>query len=184
MFKNLCLTLCATLALIGCGGNEAPHSAGLTYTKDTPLSLNVASAHVEPLPVGSGSAEEIILQKAAETWGRSRFMSNGTSNRLRVTFTEASLKVTTLPAEPGLFKAGVRDEYRGKLNAAVEIIDDRGFPISRVRADAMRTITVPERTTLAQREAELDRLRDELINALDQNIVMEMRENMTAHMVQ
>ena len=71
-----------------------------------------------------------------------------------------------------------------RLEAADHILDDRGFLKGSVSSSVEQTVGIPETYTYYQREAQIKRLREELMNSFDARMVKEISQNLSLYMMQ
>jgi len=188
---------CATLKMIGsvlilhtvtsCS-EKILETPGINYAKSSPLKLNVQDIQVVSIPEVHPSKnkhaqeEAVLLRSEIEKWARTRLVSEGGADRAVMTINKVNIKVLKDPkAEVERVK---RDFYVGKVDVKLDILDDRGFVKGSVSSSVEQTVGIPETYTYYEREAQIKRLREELMNSLDARMVKEISQNLSLYMMQ
>ena len=188
---------CATLKMIGsvlilhavtsCS-EKILETPGINYAKSSPLKLNVQDIQVVSVPEVHPSKnkpaqeEAVLLRSEIEKWARTRLVPEGGADRAVMTINKVNIKVLKDPkAEVERIK---RDFYVGKVDIKLDILDDRGFVKGSVSSSVEQTVGIPETYTYYEREAQIKRLREELMNSLDARMVKEISQNLSLYMMQ
>lgn len=139
-------------------GNQYP---ALTYDHLPPLKFQVAKIEVEDAYVPSTTPPNVEVlfpvrpSEAALNWARDRLVATGNTRRLRYVVKEASVTETPLEVKGGLKGAVTTDQserYDARLELEVQVIDDGGQVVATASARAVRSTTVPEDSSLFERE--------------------------------
>lgn len=161
---------------------------GINYAQNGPVMLNVQDIQVVSIPEVHPSKnkhaqeETVRLRSEIEKWARGRFLSQGGTDRAVITINKVNIKVLKdAKAEVERVK---RDFYVGKVDVKLDILDDRGFVKGSVSSSVEQTVGIPETYTYYERVAQIKRLREELVNALDAKIIKEVSQNLTLYMMQ
>ncbi|MBT5434103.1 MAG: hypothetical protein P8Q36_11015 [Alphaproteobacteria bacterium] len=121
------------------------------------------------------SPEETLLR-----WSRERLQSLGGSGIARVTMVEnrfVEVPLDTTAGVEGVFTFDQSERYEGVLGMRVDVEGDpAGAGFAQARASASRT--VQEDFTLNQREETLYDMLHSVVNALDQRLEEEIRNNL------
>jgi hypothetical protein len=157
----------------------------LTFQHLKPLSFNVAKLEIVSSynqPMNAPNVDHLFHTSpsgALSSWAKDRLRAVGTNGLARFTIIEASVTETKLDKKKGIIGAFTKDQserYDAILRAKLEIFDDRGLSKGFVGAQANRSITVREDSSINQREQTWFNLTEELvrdINAeLEKNILI------------
>lgn len=129
---------------------------------ETSYETNLSSPHVEhlmPLP----------LATAAHRWADDRLSAAGASRTLRYVVTEASVIEEPLEVQEGLtglFHIDQSERYQATLKVQIQIMN-AGRLEGELTAEAVRSITVPEDSSLKEREQVWYRLEEKILRDLD-----------------
>ena len=122
---------------------------------------------------------------ALRQWGLDRLRATGDSDRARLVILDASIVETKLAVTGGIKGAFTRDQaarYDGKLVAMIEIIDAAGRQRAFATARAERSQTVPEGTTVAEREKVWFTLTEDLMRQINEQLESNIARHLRAHM--
>jgi len=175
-------------AMTACS-EKALETPGINYAKSGPIMLNVETVQVVSIPDTHPSKnrhaqeEAKLLRAEIERWAHSRFSAQGGEDRAMITINKATLKVLKDSKEREVSRVS-RDFYEGKVDIKFDILDSRGFVKGTVSSSIDQTVGIPETYTVHEREAQIKRLREELVNATDNKIVKEISQNLILYMVQ
>ena len=145
----------------------------LTYQDLPPIKLDVASVEIETAYQPSSEPPHVELlfpvrpDEAAANWGRDRLVAAGQSGRLRYIVREASATEQALETKTGVTGAFTTDQserYKAILGLEMEILDDQGQIIGTVRVNSSRSITMPEDSSIRDREKVWYTLTQKLMN--------------------
>jgi len=115
----------------------------------------------------------------ARRWALSRLVAAGGAATARVTILDGSVKAEDLSRDLGIegaFKLEQEVLYAGRLEVMVEIVDPDGVAVAVARAEVDRHQTLPEGTTLNQRDRMFFDMADQLVTDLDQELSARMSE--------
>ena len=164
---------------------SAPQFPDITFGHMPPIRLDVADvefvAEYAP-PQAPPNVEHLFPVRpaaAVKRWAEERIEPAGVMRRAKVTLVNAAVIEVPLDKKSGL--AGVfwneqSERYDGIVEVRVEIVDDRGFTVGRVRAVAQRSQTVPEDVTLNEREQVWYKLTEALMKDLDAELENSIRK--------
>ncbi|MDP6172638.1 MAG: hypothetical protein QGF09_00535 [Rhodospirillales bacterium] len=189
-FRQVVAVLGLTLALAACDVPVAVQKLPqLTFRHLAPIPLNVVDlqvanqarppmtaphmAHLMPAPPA----------QALKRWAEDRLRISGRSGTARFTILSAEVTETRLAIDKsvtGLFKKQQSDRYDGKIEATLEIFDDRGTRRGRVTAQAFRSLTMAEDLTLVQRR----RKWFELVEAMMGDFNTTMERNISSYLTE
>lgn len=133
----------------------------LTYGDLPPIKLDVASIEIETAYKPNSEPPNVELlfplrpDEAAASWGRDRLVAAGQSGRLRYIVREASATEEALETSTGVSGAFTTDQaerYKAVLGLEIEILSDQGQIIGTVGVNSSRTITMPEDSSIRDRE--------------------------------
>ena len=148
----------------------------LTFQHLKSLSLNVAKLETissyKP-PMSAPNVDHLFRTPPADAlgrWAKDRLRAVGTNGIARFTILEASVTETPLDIKEGFIGAFTKEQserYDAVLKAKLEIFDVSGLSIGFARAQATRSVTVREDSSINQREQVWFRLTEELVRDLD-----------------
>ena len=153
--------------------NEFPQ---LTYQHLLPIAFDVKRVEVVGAyrpPGAPPNVEHLIAsppQAAALQWARDRLRAVGLNRTLRFTVVDAAIVESPLDLKgglEGLLTTEQSERYEGRLAVTVEIFSDAGAPEGSAEAAARRTITVPERASVVERERVWFTLTEKLVMDLN-----------------
>ena len=133
----------------------------LTFQHLKLLSLNVAKLEIVNSynqPMSSPNVDHLFHippAGALSSWAKDRLNANGTNNFARFSIIEASVTETRLDKKKGIIGVFTNDQserYDAVLEAKLEIFDDSGNSKGFAKARATRSVTVPEDSSINQRE--------------------------------
>ena len=148
----------------------------LSFADKRPFQLNVGQLEIVPeyQPTGRKPNVEHLMplspENATVRWAQDRLRPMGKSGFARVLIKEAKVVEVPLSTDKGftgMFKDQQSERYEGSLDVAIQILDERHFPIADVVARANRTHTVAEGATLNERDKVLYELSEGLIRDID-----------------
>lgn len=176
-FSRLILALAGTLALAACESQPVVQKLPeLSFADKRPFQFNVGQLEIVPeyQPTGRKPNVEHLMplspENATVRWAQDRLRPMGKSGFARVLIKEAKVVEVPLSTEKGftgMFKDQQSERYEGSLDVAIQILDERHFPIADVVARANRTNTVAEGATLNERDKVLYELSEGLIRDID-----------------
>ena len=71
-----------------------------------------------------------------------------------------------------------------RIDVKIDILDSLGFSKASVSSSVTETVGIPETLTHHERKAQVKRLREELVNAMDSKIIKEISKNLPLYMMQ
>ncbi|MGE4280355.1 MAG: hypothetical protein AB7G62_12245 [Magnetospirillum sp.] len=175
--SRLMLALAGALALAACEAQPVVQKLPeLSFADKRPFQLNVGQLEIVPeyQPTGRKPNVEHLMplspENATVRWAQDRLRPMGKSGFARVLIKDAKVVEVTLQTDTGftgMFKDQQSERYEGSLDVAIQILDERHFPIADVVARANRTHTVAEGATLNERDKVLYDLSEGLIRDID-----------------
>ncbi len=182
----------ALTVLSGCAGMPAQQNfPDLSYRHLAPINLAVGGVSVESRyipPLKAPNVEHLAPvppYNALRQWGLDRLRATGGSDRARLVILDASIVETKLAVTGGIKGAFTRDQaarYDGKLVAMIEIVDTAGRQRAFATARAERSQTVPEGTTVAEREKVWFTLTEDLMRQINEQLESNIARHLRAHM--
>lgn len=180
------LAVCALLAGAACEMKMADESyAPIEFTEMAPLPVNVARIEVierfKP-PLSAPHIEHLVPvppSHALRNWARDRMVARGRGGVARFIIVDASVIQEPLKTTEGLKGLITTDQaarYSVTLKARVEMENATGQGFA--EAAATRSRTVPEDTSLAERE----KILHAMIGATSKDLDKELERNIRAHL--
>ncbi len=163
-----------------------PRYPDISFGHMPPIRLDVADvefvAEYAP-PQKPPNVEHLFPVRPTATvqrWAAERIDAVGVMRRARVTLINAAVVEVALEKKKtglsGIFWTEQSERYDGTIEGSVEIIDDRGLTVGRVRAVAQRSQTVPEDVSLNEREQVWYKLTKALMTDLDAELENTIRK--------
>ncbi|MCA1909889.1 MAG: hypothetical protein LDL39_16170 [Magnetospirillum sp.] len=175
--SRLMLVLAGALALAACEAQPvAQKLPELSFADKRPFQLNVGQLEIVPeyQPTGRKPNVEHLMplspENATVRWAQDRLRPMGKSGFARVLIKDAKVVEVPLSTDKGftgMFKDQQSERYDGSLDVAIQILDERHFPIADVVARATRSHTVAEGATLNERDKVMFELSEGLIRDID-----------------
>lgn len=175
--SRLMLALAGALALAACESQPVVQKLPeLSFADKRPFQLNVGQLEIVPeyQPTGRRPNVEHLMplspENATVRWAQDRLRPMGKSGFARVLIKDAKVVEVPLSTDKGftgMFKDQQSERYDGSLDVAIQILDERHFPIADVVARATRTHTVAEGATLNERDKVMYELSEGLIRDID-----------------
>ncbi len=170
----------------GCATEPPPDSfARLRYTHLTRIDLAAASLEVARsyrAPAKPPNIEHRFPTPpglAAAQWARDRLRAAGGVNLVRVSVLNASVievPLTRTSGLRGLFTTDQSERYDGTLHIRIEMLAPDGRQLAMVESRAMRSRSVPEDITLADREKVWFRLTEDMMNYINTSLENQIRQ--------
>ena len=186
------LTGLSAVALAACTTPPpSPRFPELTFVHLQPFRLDAASLDVVEAFQPAAGARDVSLGMpvppavAAQRWARDRLTPAGNAGRIVFTITDASVVEVPLARTRGLRGVVTDDQserYDGRLAAKISITDGRGRR-GEVTAEATRSRTVAEKTTLNQRDRIWFEITEALIRDLDTELDAAIRRFLPSFLV-
>lgn len=148
----------------------------ISFADKRPFRLDVGQLEIVPEYVSSGRRPNVeqtmpISPEAATVrWAQDRLRPIGRTGYARVVIKDAKVVEVPLKVEKGLggmFKEQQAQRYDAALDVAIQVLDERHFPVADVVARATRSHTVSEDATLNERDKVLYDMTDALIHDID-----------------
>ncbi|NIA71537.1 hypothetical protein HBA54_23375 [Pelagibius litoralis] len=162
--------------LAACSFDEPQNRfADITYGHLPEIGLDVGDVRIEQAYVTPGKAPNVEHRfpvkpnDAAVRWAQDRLEAEGDRLVFRYIVREASAVETPLPTESGvtgLLTTDQSERYEARIVVDMEILDGRQVQAT-ARAEARRSITVPEDITLKEREQIWYKLTENAMNDLN-----------------
>ena len=160
---------------------------GLSYTKSAPLLLKTEDIQVVSIPESHPSKNKYVQEEADKlrsemsNWAHSRFKAQGGEHRAVILMNKVTLKVFKDKKSEDMNIR--RDIYVGTIDLKLEIQDMQGKTKGMVSASVKQSLGIPDSLTYHERENRLQRLKEELVNAVDAKIVKEISENLLPYVI-
>lgn len=158
--------------------------AQLTYQHLPDINLDVAEIQIEQAYVTPGQPPNVdhlfpVQPKdAAVRWAQDRLVARGDRLAFRYIVREASAVETALPVSGGITGMVTTDQserYELHLVVEMQILDGRQIQ-GTAKAEARRSLTVAEDSSLKEREEVWYRLTEQTMRDLDQQLEQTIRE--------
>ena len=193
------LTLSTALLLLaglGLAPMAVPASAqqapGFGFTQGEPIILDVAEIEVSNdyvPPMKEPNVEHLVPVTPAESvrlWVQDRLKAGGSSGRARVVIRRASVVEVPLQRTGGIkgwFTKDQSERYEGRLEVEVHVEQPgRGFS-GYTTASVVRTTSVAEDVSVAERERTWTTLVREMAQDLDQQLTAGIKANLSPVMI-
>lgn len=174
---RLMLALAGALTLAAC---DAPpviiKAPELSFADKRPYQLDVGQLEIVPeyVPTGRKPNIEHLMplspENATVRWAQDRLRPMGRTGFARVLIKDAKVVEVSLKTDAGftgMFKDQQAQRYDGSLDVAIQILDERHFPIADVVARATRSQTISENATMNERDQLLNQISLALIKDID-----------------
>lgn len=165
----------------------------LTFEHLPAMEFNVGAVRVDDLYSPPGAAPNVDHlvpvppATAARTWASRRLLASGANSKTLVyRVREGSVVETSLETNESitdLVTTEQSERYRALVIVEMEIQDENGFSESSLRVSGERSITVPEDSTLNDREATWFTLTDKLMTDLNDQLERTIREVMGGYLL-
>ncbi|MBH62577.1 MAG: hypothetical protein CL569_09035 [Alphaproteobacteria bacterium] len=174
------LTSCAVPA-------PTPTYPEITFSHLPTIRLNVAEVDIIENYVPPHRAPNvdhlfpITPMAALRQWVVDRIEAAGQTRRGRVIIEDARVVAVALPVRKGLQGLFYKEQevrYDAAMEARVEVRSDRGYRDSFATARVVRSKTVPEEMTLAEKDELFFKLTEDLIKELNSVLEANIREHM------
>ena len=164
----------------------------ITYKHRPPIRFDVREVVVQrdyTPPLKAPNVDHLMPNPPvvlAITWAQDRLAAAGGSGRLLFRIVDASVVETELHHDSNLqdlFTVSQSERYDAHLAIEVELVDDNGFTRASVTGEADRSITLPEDSSLHEREKVWFKLAETVMNDLDAELEKTLHQYMAAHIV-
>lgn len=187
------LGLLAPLALAACAAQSTPQQfAEISFSHLEPIRLNVASVEIidafrptfaDPNVEHRAPTAPAV---AARRWAEDRLIATGGTPR-RATYTIQQASIVEVPLEGpggvrGLVTNSQSERYDAELVVEVAVFGASGAREGIANATARRSQTVPENTTLAERERVWQKMVEELMTDIDGRLDRTIKETLRPFM--
>ncbi|MGI4850933.1 MAG: hypothetical protein ACRYGR_03235 [Janthinobacterium lividum] len=176
--KKVAASILVLGALTSCS-DMLVNTPGIEYKKSNTIMLSVNNLQVISVPNTVDSKNKHVLEEnkifheEAEKWAHRRFAAQGGVDRAVLIITKAKIR---LMRENGHSE----DHYEGMIHATLDILDDRGMARARISGDVDLKVNIPDTFTIHEKRAQVKKMRQDLINALDAKMVKEISQHMMA----
>ena len=193
LFRRLFLILFVLGPIAACETTPAPRVfADLRYNHLPPISLNAARVVVvqqyKTVTAKPHVEAEFPIQPAAVAaqWARDRLRAAGVGNTVRATVVkggvvEVPLKRTT--GVKGVLTNDQSERYDATLELRIQMLAPDGRELASVGSQAIRSRTVPENISLAEREKIWFALTEAMMNDLNSSLERQILEHFGPWMV-
>lgn len=175
--SRVVMALACVLALAACE-NKPPVQKlpEISFADKRPFNLDVGQLEIIPeyvSPAKRPNIEHLMPvspENATVRWAQDRLRPVGRSGFARVVIKDAKVVEAALKTDKsftGMFKQEQAERYDGSLDVAIQILDERHFPVADVVARATRTRTVPEGVSLNERDRVLYEISEALISDIN-----------------
>ncbi len=183
------------LALLASACNVPPPQIDfpeITYKHRPAIHFDVAEVVVERVyvpPLDKPNVDHLMPNPPvvlALRWAQDRLVADGQADRLVFRIIDASVVEIELHSDSGLqdmFTVSQSERYNARLAVEVELLEDGGFSRSIVKAEAERSVTMPEDATLHERDQVWFKLSEMVMNDLDAELEKSLYQHMAAHIV-
>lgn len=159
----------------------------ITYQHLPQIRFDVTEVVVERVynpPLGRPNVDHLMPNPPvvlATRWAQDRLVADGRANRLVFRIVDASVVETELHSDSSLedfFSVSQSERYDARLAVQVALVEDGGFTRSLVKAEAERSVTVPEDASLREREGIWFKLGEAVMNDLGGELEKSLRQHM------
>jgi hypothetical protein len=179
-------TAAAALGLLAACSMDDPTNrfAQLTYQHRPDINLDVGEIQIEQAYVTPGQPPNVdhrfpVQPKdAAVRWAQDRLVARGDRLAFRYIVRQASAVETPLPVSggiTGMLTTEQSERYELHIVVEMQVLDGRQIQ-GNAKAEARRSITVPEDSSLSEREEIWYRLTEQTMRDLDQQLEQTIRE--------
>jgi hypothetical protein len=187
--------LALALAFVTTACNTPPPQTDfpeITYKHRPAIRFDVGEVVVERVyvpPLDKPNVDHLMPNPPvvlAIRWAQDRLVANGQADQLVYRIIDASVVEIELQGESGLqgvFTVSQSERYNARLAVEVELVEDDGFSRSIVKAEAERSITIPEDASVHDREQIWFKLSEMVMNDLDAELEKSLYQHMAAHIV-
>lgn len=171
---------------------KRPTYPDIRFTDEAPFRLAIASVDVvteyrAPFhPPNVDHIFPVMPSHAMENWAHDRLQAAGGPGRAKFTTLNATVAETALTKKSeGLtatFTKEASERYDATVQATLQILDERGFPLRTVQVKASRSQTVIEGITPNDREKAWYEMTKALMADFDQQMDIEIRGNFAGYL--
>jgi len=164
----------------------------ITYQHLPPIRFDVSEVVVERAytpPMGKPNVDHLMPDPPvvlATRWAQDRLVAAGGANRLVFRIVDASVIETELHSDSSvgdMFTVSQSERYDAHLAVQVALVEDGGFTRSLVKAEAERSVTVPEDASLHERESIWFKLGETVMNDLGDELEKSLHQYMAGYIV-
>lgn len=176
------------LGLAACESPPPPPTyPSITYLDRQPIMLDVANVEVQQAyrpPLQAPNVEHrlpVSLSEAVARWAQDRLRPVGASGTAVFIVTDASVVEEKLPTKKGITGLLTTDQaakYNGRVAAKLEVTQGGGLASGFAEASAVRSQTVPEDITLAERDRTFYRMEESLAKDFDREMELVVRDKL------
>lgn len=159
----------------------------ITYLNEQPIRLDVAAIEVNVAyrpPLKAPHVEQrfpVSLSDTVARWAKDRLRAVGNSGTAVFTVTDASVIEEELPTRKGLTGLVNTDQaarLKGRMAARLEVSQGGGLATGFAEANAVRTRTIPEGITLAERDDVFYAMEEAMAKDLDRALEAVVRDKL------
>lgn len=161
-------SLACMMSLIGCAEYDLKEAPGYQFTKEQPIHLDVKNLKIINMSLGKEAQTTKNLRLALQGWGNSRFVTYGNDKNAILIVEEAKLDT-------------YQEKYDGKIRVKLELRNDQNFIIGSVYAAVVRTLQIPADLSSEEREQQLKRFQEELVNDIDKQVKKELIQHLSSY---
>lgn len=164
----------------------------ITYRHQPPIRFDVSEVVVERAytpPLEKPNVDHLMPDPPvvlATQWAQDRLVAAGEANRLVFRIVDASVIETELHSDSSvgdMFTVSQSERYDAHLAVQVALVEAGGFTRSLVKAEAERSVTVPEDASLHEREDIWFKLGETLMNDLSGELEKSLHQYMADYIV-
>ncbi len=189
--KKLMMTACLiSLSLGAAACARTPHPEGMpgpamTFQNYEPLRLNVQDVVVESTYNPAADPKDISTQfvmrpdDALKSYGTRRFTAKGVSGHFTMTIEDARVYQKELPQDNRVLKwsgVGQEDEYEVNTRVKISPVPDGAIQAPSTTIKITRTLVMPSKVSLAEREMRQTEFLEKLIRDIDSQIVKTLND--------
>ena len=192
-WRALWLLLALAFAVTAC---EVPPPQSdfpeITYQHRPPLRFDVKEVVVERVympPLDKPNVDHLMPNPPvllALRWAQDRLVAAGTANRLVFSIVDASVVETQIHSDSGLqdvFTVSQSERFNARVAVEVALVEDNGFTRSIVKAEAERSVTLPEDASVHEREQAWFKLAEMVMKDLDVELEKSLYQYMSDHIL-
>ena len=192
--RSLAAALGALLLWLGaCAAPApAPEYPPITFGDKPRIGLNVSDLEVELAYQAPGAPPHVDhlfpvrLAEAAQRWPQDRLAAAGTGFRARYVIRDASAVAVPLKQSggvTGLVTQELSERYDAHVAVELGIFDSQNRQVASARAEAVRSRSVPEDTTLRERDQVWYEMATALMAELDKQLEMTIKTSLTPYVL-
>lgn len=186
IFAALCLLISAcTPAPQPLNYPEINYRAAPPFHIDAAV-VEVVESYVPPLKAPHVEQDAPIAPSTLlRRWAEQRLEATGQSGRVRATIRDARIVETLLATNQTVENSFTNEQasrFEGRVAMSIDLVDSSGASLATVEGEAQRTRTLPENSTLREREEILFQMSEDLANDLDKVLDANIRQYFAAYL--